>query len=212
MTVDLAKPRPDMVYLRRRLKLGEQVPTAPVTTTNFLDLKRSTDDVMNGVVDTTKQVRSKPPVIARTVLTLDEPVVRFNKRQSAIGSLMVTGVTSFGWETADRDNGIITSPVSGIEQVHKYEIPVYGNRKLVEFYQGDVVISLRHFKKIRRLILAGNGVITFKLVDGNTILIDSDGGKNVAYLSVIGDVIEVRVEALLTDMDTTFSITRPPVM
>jgi len=209
MAVDLVSARPDIFYLRRRLKVGEQVvSTAPVAKTDFLNLKRNTDG--SAVTAADKAVKPKPSVTERTVLTLDEPVVRLNSRQSAIGSLVASGVTVYGWETAERRNGLVRTPVAGQQQLHKYEVPLFGNRALIEFFKGDVIVSLRYFKKLRRLVLgAESGVITIKLLDGNTIALDTNGGKNVAYLSVIGNVIEVRIEELITDIDGTFSITKP---
>jgi len=231
MTVDLVSPRPDVVFMRRRLKAGERVSTAPVavqTSTNFLSLSQdaaaagSASGLLEAPTSAPTGLPKKPAVAGRIVLSAANPVVRFNARQSAIGSLRATGVDVFGWQSVDRDSGIVHNVPDGATYTDhngaprtastaiQHEVPSTGNRKLVEFYKDEVVVGLRHIRKLRRLILGANsGIITLILLDGANIVLDTEDGKNVAYLSVVGNEVEVRFEKLDSDIDTTFSITTP---
>lgn len=198
--MDLVSARPDIVYLRRRLKLGETPPVAEVAA-NFLSISGS-DDIMP--VDLT--LPDKPQAAGRTVLTASSPVVRLNPRQSAIGSLRAAGVTTFAWETQDRRSGL-----QGPSGTTSPDMPVFANRRLVERFEGETVVGLRHFAVLRRLILgADSGEVTLTLHGGATIAADTRGGRDVLYLSVIGQILEVRLETLATgeDIATTFNIGR----
>jgi hypothetical protein len=188
--MDLISPRPDIGYLRRRLRVGETPPAAaPRARTNFLDLSGTAP----GEGRRDAPLPAKPPAVGRTVLTSREPVVRLDPRQSAIGSLRVAGSTTFAWESAERRSGVVRQGDSAADD----DIPVFANRKLVEYHHGEVVVGLRHFSALRRLVIAAaSGLLTLTLLDGATVLLDTEGGAEVLYLSVIGNVIEVRREIL----------------
>lgn len=194
MTVNLKSPRPDIVYLRRRLKVGEQLPTAQVSKNNFLKLNAPEDAV---------PVVEKPKAQGRITLNLEHPVVRLNTRQSAIGSIVIEGADNLGWE-AQGQSGLVSAANPTANQA-----PSFGNRKLVEFYKSEVVIGLRHVNKLRRVIVGNSqgGVLKLELLDGAVILLDTENGKNVLTIYRLNNVLEIRAEKLETDsISSTFSI------
>jgi hypothetical protein len=202
MAVDLGRPRHDITYLTRRLKPGEVVAAAPKSAPVSLRLNLSSpgeayDD----------SLPAKPQADGRTVLTADAPVVRLNSRQSAIGSLVVTGADVFGWQGANRENGVVSKNVNTPQQ---FTVPSFGNRPLVEFTEGKLVLGLRHFRELRRLVIGGaTGSLTITLLDETEVVLDTLGGTWVFYLSVINHEIEIRAEELIGSIDETFSITQP---
>jgi hypothetical protein len=126
-------------------------------------------------------------------LTLDEPVVRFDYRQSAIGSLTIDGAQAFAWETTDKMGGLEVN--GGISTDIKP--PKYGNRQLVEFVDDSVVLGLRHFRQLRRLVVASQeDNLTVNLYGGSKVVIDSDGGNNVLLISRIDNELECRIEKI----------------
>lgn len=198
--MDLVSPRPDIAYLRRRLKVGERAPAAPVAR-DFLSISGPDDVLPVGVT-----VPDKPQATGRTVLTASSPVVRLNPRQSAIGSLRAAGATTFAWETQEHLSG-----VHGPSGSTGGEMPVFANRPLVERFEGETVLGLRHVGVLRRLILgADDGEITITLHGAAMIVADTRGGLDVLHLSVIGRTLEVRLETLAAgeDIATTFGIGR----
>lgn len=126
-------------------------------------------------------------------LTLDEPVVRFDYRQSAIGSLTIDGAQAFAWETTDKLGGLEVN--GGVSTDIKP--PKYGNRQLVEFVDDTVVLGLRHFRELRRLVVASQeSDLTVNLYGGSKVVIDSDGGNNVLLISRIDNELECRIEKI----------------
>lgn len=195
MVVNLSIPRGDIVYLKRRLKPGEQRPVSASVTSSLSLSAPSTPEA--------SKAPTKPPVAGKVVLTLDDnPVVRTNARQAGIGSLIIHNVSQFAWAADGK---------SGYESVHDIDpnIPVYGNRKLVQFYKGNVILGLRHITHLKRLILeAEDGIIEVELLDGSRITTDSNHGENVVYLSRVKNIIELRIEKKTGSLTDTYSVTR----
>lgn len=194
MTVNLKTPRPDVIYLRRRLKVGEKLPSVEVPKNNFLKLNAPEDTV---------PIVEKPKAEGRVTLSLDHPVVRLNARQSAIGSIVIEGANNFGWE-AQGQSGLVNASDPTFNQS-----PSFGNRKLVEFYKSEVVIGLRHADKLRRVVVGNSqgGILKLELLDGVVILLDTENGKNVLTIYRLNNVLEIRAEKLETDsISSTFSI------
>lgn len=192
MVANLTASRSDLIYLKRRPKMGEIPRETPAARASF---------VLDSPIVVAPLAPSKPVVLGRVILSLDSnPVVRLNKRQSAIGSLLISGAESFAWDTGT-DAGM--ENLSG----RNSPIPMFSNRKLVEFYQGEVAINLRHFREFKRIIVAAtSGVMEMKLYDGSTVVADSNGGKTVIYIARVKDMIEIRVESLSQTLEETFSI------
>lgn len=201
MAVDLLSPRPDIVYMKRRLKPGEasQAATAVSSGGLSLDLSRpaSAPEAAGGSVTPDLM---QTPEYARDYthgsagnpieITEHEPVARLSKFQSITGS--ITGnISNFGWETTDRKAGLVDR-----NSVFGAEMPSYGNRKLVEFYRGDFVLGLRHSRNLRRLVVASNEPILKLQTVSTTITMDTDNGNNVLFISVIDGQVEMRLEKI----------------
>lgn len=125
-------------------------------------------------------------------LSLDNPVVRLDFRQSGIGSLVIEGAQAFAWETSDKQGGLQVIGGNGSTEI---EPPSFGRRKLVEFQDNDVIIGLRHAKNMRRIVVASQvSDLKVKMYDGSEIFMPSDAGKNVLLLTRIGHEIECRLE------------------
>ncbi|WP_144758362.1 hypothetical protein [Curtobacterium sp. 9128] len=128
------------------------------------------------------------------VLGTEDPVVRLDRRQSAVGVLRVSGATSVVWESEDHVVGAET--VEGARAGR--DVPTSGNRPLVGFHDGDVLVSLRHVRELRRALVMARGddrpVVT--LQDGTTIAIEAGSADviPVLALSVIDGALELRAE------------------
>jgi hypothetical protein len=185
VSVDLISPRPDIAFLRRRLHLGEADPTPARAKVDFLDLSATPEEAEGKRAP----VPAKPVLSGTVTLTAARPVVRLTARQSAIGSLIVTGANYFAWETQDRASGSVRR--GGGEP----RMPAFGKRPLVEFVDDDVVVGLRHVAEIRRLIFAASGgTITATVHSGAQIRVDTTDGTMVLHLALVGRLIEARIE------------------
>ena len=124
----------------------------------------------------------------------DEPVLRLNPRESAIGSLIVTGASSAVWEDADRVTGAATS--DGATTGSPVTTP--GNRPLVGFDDSDVLVSLRHVGRLRRALLIARGPepLGVQIFDGSTVTVAPGDEKRMFVLSLlrIGSRVELRAE------------------
>lgn len=239
MPLNKSVSRPDIGYLRRRPKAGENTAVAPssaaeprtgglslsrpdrqpesrtaapvnapaVSSGGGLSLKRpdretSAPTATNSTTGGTnlamgakaQRVLPTVPYFQKNVeLTLDAPVVRFDYRQSAIGSLTIDGAQAFAWETTDKMGGLEVN--GGISTDIKP--PKYGNRQLVEFVGDTVVLGLRHFKELRRLVIASQeDNLTVNLYGGSKVAIDTEGGDNVLLISRIDNELECRIEKI----------------
>jgi hypothetical protein len=237
MPLNKSASRPDIGYLRRRPKVGENAAVSPspaaatktgglslsrpdrepqshtsapatapvISSGGGLSLKRPDSDNStpssgnNSNSGTNLAMGVKAQRVLPTVpyfqknieLTLDEPVVRLDYRQSAIGSLTIDGAQAFAWETTDKMGGL--EVLGGISTDIKP--PKYGNRQLVEFVDDTVVLGLRHFRQLRRLVIASQeDNLTVNLYGGSKIVIDSDDGNNVLLISRIDNELECRIE------------------
>ena len=157
-----------------------------------------------------------PGIAAVRELGEAEPVLRLNALESALGSLVVTGVTSIAWEdstlitgAAQADGGMTGSPVS-----------TTGNRPLVGFDQRDALVALRHVRSLRRALFIGRGpeIVGAQIFGGEgfTVAAGDTTQMYVLYLLRVGNLLELRAEAVsrtATDeaiyADFGFSMTPP---
>lgn len=199
MALDFTTPRPEIVYLRRRLKAGESLEPASKSSASVgasTSLKLHAPDKQVTVI-----LPDKPTLDSSFALSAKTPVLRLNRFQSSIGSLLIEGANQFAWDVSGRF-GIVRAGQQG-----ESNVPSFGNRKLVEFYKGDVIIGLRHFQQLRRVILTGQGKIVVKLPSGAEVSLNGDGEQNALYISRIKDVLEFRFEWVEEDsLSSTFSI------
>lgn len=187
MPLNMVSPRSDIVFMQRRLRKGE-VQVAPVSTkTGRMSLRLGSPDVEVVKVDHVHRL------VKDVVLTVDAPVVRLNRRQSAVGSLVVEGAQMFAWDAEGRTGcETLTAPDDSI--------PKFGNRKLFEFHKNLFIFNLKYFKSLRRVVVWSNdGVVKLHVNDGFVVTLDSSQGKNVFYISCVGDEVEVRLETVVND-------------
>lgn len=181
----------DVPYLRRRLKKGE-VPSGGVVSTS-LKLGGPTATGTNATTSSqpVSRIPTLPSVEGKVILSLEEPAVRLSRAQSAIGSLGVSGAEAFAWEGVDGFGGLVL--LDGPEST----APMFSNRKLVEFHKGNLVLGLRHFKNLRRLIVGTrHGLLRTNLYDGSEIIADGGLGSNALLISRVGNQLEFRLEKI----------------
>ena len=136
------------------------------------------------------------PAFGTRALSPLDAVVRLNPRQSAIGSLFVTGARGTAWEDA--------AHVTGAQSVHRERIgtvvPTSGGRPLVGYLNRDVVVALRHVRQLRRvLFIAGSGPLTVQTFDGAAVAVAGslgEGRRTVLTLTRVGAVLELRAESV----------------
>jgi hypothetical protein len=120
--------------------------------------------------------------------------VRIDRRRSAVGALRVTGATSAAWETTDWTVGAET--VDGAEAGRSFRTA--GNRALVGFDGGAVLVALRHVRRLRRALVMGRGTdrLVVALHDGTTLAVDPGDADTmtVLALSVVDGELELRAE------------------
>lgn len=183
--------REDVPYIRRRVKYVDM----PASEQKKTSLKFNNTPLKTSNVPPFKAVEGK------VILTLEEPVIRLNNYQSAIGSLVIKNATMFAWEGYDGYGNLIKPDDAS-------DAPMYGNRPLAEFHKGDIVVGLRHSQHLRRLIVGkGTDYIRVNLYDGSEIIADAHNGDNVLILSRVGQKIEIRLENIHgADIIQTFSV------
>lgn len=94
MTVDFVSPRPDIVFLKRRLKPGESLPPTNTTTVSLMLNSSNEKNSENSLLTPDYFTQGK-----RFVLSQETPVVRLNKLVTGIGTLTITGAKKVAWET-----------------------------------------------------------------------------------------------------------------
>lgn len=193
--MDLLSPRPDITFIRRRMRPGE-TPAAPK-----IDYLNLSDDP--AATPRASAIPPKPVLSVRAALSLASPVVRMAPRQSAIGSLILIGADVVSWETTDGNRG--TSKRGEI----LVGVPSFANRALVAWQGDQLIVGLRHSATLRRLIIGSStGTLTATFAGGATFTASTRDGADVLYLAMIGTLLEARVETLNSDrnIETTFGI------
>jgi len=121
-------------------------------------------------------------------------MIRLDPRQSAIGSLLVTGATSAAWESSER----VTGAMSVDGAVSGTSIKCSGNRPLVGYVDGTAVVALRHIRELRRALFVGQPSVplSVEIFDGGTVTLPAADGETAYILSLtaIDGVIELRAE------------------
>lgn len=124
----------------------------------------------------------------------DDPVLRLNARESAIGSLIVSGASTVVWEDVHRVTGSATA--SGGASGSPVTTP--GNRPLLGFDDADAIVALRHLRMLRRALIVGRGpdILGVQIFDGSTVTVDAgdDERMYVLVLLRIAGAIELRAE------------------
>lgn len=127
------------------------------------------------------------------------PVVRLNARQSAIGSLLVTGVRSVAWE----DRQLTTGAHHAEGHAAGTAVLTPGNRPLAGMQGGAGIVSLRHVQLLRRvLFVAGETPLTVGVFDGAAAAVaarNDAGLRSVLYVARVGALLELRAEFVAAD-------------
>ncbi|XAS64791.1 hypothetical protein VUN84_03705 [Micrococcaceae bacterium Sec5.8] len=132
-------------------------------------------------------------------LDAENPVVRLNSRQSAIGSLLVAGVRSVAWEDAQ----LTTGAHHAEGHLAGTAVRTPGNRPLAGVQDGAGIVSLRHVRLLRRaLFIAGEAPLTVGVFDGAAAAVaarNPAGLRSVLYAVRVGAVLELRAEFVPAD-------------
>lgn len=143
-----------------------------------------------------------PDTSAVRELTRGTPMVRLNSRQSAIGTLIVTGSTTILWESVE---GITGSESATNGSFEGQQIPTPGNRPLVTLTDGAGLIALRHVRLFRRALFFGptNSELGVQLYGGPVILVPTpgDGLRNILLVSRVGYKLELRADPVPAVVD-----------
>jgi hypothetical protein len=124
----------------------------------------------------------------------DEPVLRLNARESAIGSLIVSGATFAAWEDPERVTGSVTAAGGTAGS----PVTTSGNRPLIGLDESDALVALRHVGQLRRALFIGRGpeILGVQIFDGATVTIAAGDTSRmfVLYMLRVGNLIELRAE------------------
>ncbi|POH63497.1 MULTISPECIES: hypothetical protein [Cryobacterium] len=124
----------------------------------------------------------------------NEPVLRLNARESAVGSLIVSGADLAVWEDADR----VTGSESAAGDTAGTPVTTAGNRPLVGFDEADAIVSLRHLQRLRRALFIARGPHTLgvQIFDGSTVTTarGDDSRMFILCLLRVGNLVELRAE------------------
>jgi hypothetical protein len=127
-------------------------------------------------------------------LGVEDPVLRLNARESAIGSLIVSSSEAAAWEDADGVTGLATA--AGGTAGSPVRTP--GNRPLVGYDDADAILALRHAGRLRRalFIARGDEPLGVQIFDGSTVTVarGDDERMFVLYLLRIANLVELRAE------------------
>jgi hypothetical protein len=124
----------------------------------------------------------------------NEPVLRLNARQSAVGSLIISGADLAVWEDTSR----VTGSATAAGDTAGTPVRTRGNRPLVGFDEADAIVSLRHVQELRRALFIARGPepLGVQLFTGATVTI-APGEHNrmfILCLTRIGNLLELRAE------------------
>lgn len=124
----------------------------------------------------------------------NEPVLRLNARESAVGSLIVSGADVAVWEDADR----VTGSATAAGDTAGTPVVTSGNRPLLGFDEADAIVSLRHVRELSRALFITRAAhpLGVQIFDGSTVTTAAGDATRmfVLYLLRIDNLIELRAE------------------
>jgi hypothetical protein len=217
MTANLKNPRPDIVYLRRRLKRGEQLPEVKQTANISLTL---TEDELPGQPPV-EALPTTPTLTKDSILGAAQPVLRLNRRQSAIGSLALANVAYVGWEMVDGTTGFLYSNVEAFhgaggvnhstgeprEALPEVTPKAFKKRPVLQFVGNELVVGLRHVKELKRFVAVPVPDENISVTTSNKLTILLPHSENaVLYGSVVESCVEFREEKFRGNIHETFRI------
>lgn len=147
----------------------------------------------------------------RIILNADTPTVTLDRRQSAIGSLLVemspAWPVSCVWELLDGTAGVVSAS-TGVRVSAESN-----NRPLVELRDDRLLIGLRHIRELRRLLIVAHdpelggppGTAILTLYDDTTVESTHDGAApivvSIAAYQVHGELVLRREGASFPTLD-----------
>lgn len=154
MAFSRTAPRYEITYLRRRPKLGERVASPAPAAAPSLSLGRPAQQGPKVALAPVQRVAG------RAILSADAPTVTLDRRQSAIGSLAFDlfgadaggGALSCAWELVEGEAGLVSAALNVRVS------PQFGRRPIVQLRKGQLVVGLRHVRRLRRLLLLMGGL------------------------------------------------------
>lgn len=213
MTANLIKPRPDIVYLRRRLKVGEVAPVKEVAQTSSSLTLRPQETLPEPLSHGT------PRLVSDSILKLSEPSYRLSQVTSGVGSMVFTNVSHVGWQLMDGTTGFLYSPDSPAknenitvnsevkEATPEISTGSHRNRQFIEFHKGFLVVSLRALRNIKRFILVPMPGQDIQGSTQNQITLTLPfEQETVLYCSVIDSHLEFRLEKYRNNIHETYNI------
>lgn len=212
MPANLTNPRPDIVYLRRRLKRGESAqatvtPSTASSSSSSLNLNR--DKTSDNVFQKKKEVvaSSIPEANGVEILRNVNDAFRLNKRQSAIGSLVISNAMVAAWQLQNGSSGYLYNKSVTPTESPETKPGSFKKRDLIEFHQEGLVVGLRNFKHLKRLIVVPMAGETLRAVTmgGTGVTMDYEP-FTVLYLSVVGSAVEFRKEDFRGTITDTFDL------
>lgn len=144
-----------------------------------------------------------PPGVGRTAtLDEDDPVVRLDAIQSGVGVLEIRGAERVAWEHVQDLAGVVgvTGALTGDD------VPTPGNRPLVGMQDGLVLVTLRHVRSLRRLLIdaAPDTAVIVTAAIGGTIRAADPAERIRISVVVVDGRLELRTEyGLPEDWRTT---------
>jgi hypothetical protein len=119
-------------------------------------------------------------------------VVRLDPLQSGVGALRITGAERVAWEDVDEHSGVV--PVAG--PALGDDMPMLGNRSLLRPLDGDVVVTLRHVRTLRRLLVdaPANSVLALVPYATGTVRVADPAHRVRVSVVVVDGRLEIRAE------------------
>jgi len=151
MAFSRTAPRHEITYLRRRPKMGERVAPPPAAPPS-LSLGRPAQQGPKVALAPVQRVAG------RAILSADAPTVTLDRRQSAIGSLAFDlfgagdAALSCAWELVEGEAGLVSAALNVRVS------PQFGRRPIVQLRKDQLVVGLRHVRRLRRLLLLVSGL------------------------------------------------------
>lgn len=144
-----------------------------------------------------------PPGVTGTV-TLDpaEPVVRMDALQSGVGGLVIRGADRVAWEdTAERSGVLEPGAPTSVGSSTGDDVPQHGNRSLLRPLDGTVVVTLRHVRALRRLLIdaPANTVVTLTPYCAGVVRAADPAARLRLSVVVVEGRLEIRAEYGLPD-------------
>lgn len=152
MAFSRTAPRHEISYLRRRPKVGERLAAPPAPASSSLSLGRAAPREPRIAISAVRRVDG------RAILSADAPTVTLDRRQSAIGSLTFGlfggggGALSCAWELVEGEAGLVSAALD------VRVAPQFGRRPIVQLRKEQLIVGLRHVRRLRRLLLLASGL------------------------------------------------------